>query len=911
MSTQLSPQDYYHFLRTQGCNFFAGVPDSLLKDFCACVKDRSSPENFRITANEGAAVGMAIGQYLVQSAGNDSDDKKKIPVVYLQNSGLGNTLNPLVSMADPLVYGIPMLLIIGWRGELGRNKEESGEQLRDEPQHRKQGRVTLSWLQASDIPYEILPCEKEAAEQATMRLIRLAKDEQRPVALVVRKDTFAGYTAAAPPSETTAKKILIPDLKREEAIGLILEKLPRGPVVSTTGMISRELFEQREKRKETHDKDFLVIGAMGHSAAIAQGLAMTLQKKNAHSPVYCFDGDGSVLMHMGSLAVGGLNDSPLHNFKHIVLNNGAHDSVGGQPTVALKLDMVAMAKSCGYRWAASCNNFTQLERLLPRLSRTEGPALLEVRVRKGARRNLGRPTLNPRQIKAQHQKYLAGLQGFFPQKSSADSEDNPEHPETLAGEESIREKRLLVDMSATILHHGHIRLLKKAREAGNKRGAIVVVGLTGDEAVLRTKGYLPELNFDERKEILLACHYVDKVEETPWTITEEILDRLGVDYLFHGEDNSNSVSKDRLITVPRTQGVSSSDLRQRSVGVVQSHINRRKIMLTPGPGSVSLENAFAVQPLFGRGDTDFEAIEERVSSRLQRLTGLPCMARLQGSASLALEIAARSFVFGRVLIVNTGYYCERLIGYCQTLEQLGRVSRIDIIEVDAFLEQEPEQLAVADSYDWLVSVYSETSSALLNDVPKLARLKQQIGAKLFLDATASIGLEEQHHLADLIAFSSCKGLAAMTGAAFICYQDDLEEQPESSFYLNVRTHLEKKMTGPYHQMAALDRLLPMQDEIRARVHRSKKAFMAKFITRVVLPAERQPLIGTRIQGLLEPSGESALYDVALPIAGTEPEIVFYQPRSIEPGYSVVCHFGELHLSSDQLSGIPRFLQLSS
>ena len=471
-----------------------------------------------------------------------------------------------------------------------------------------------------------------------------------------------------------------------------------------------------------------------------------------------------------------------------------------------------------------------------------------------------------------------------------------------------KRKRLLVDMSVTLLHHGHIRLLKRARQAADERGAIVVVGLTSDEEVLRAKGYNPELRFAERREILLACRYVDEVVETPWLLTEEILARLGADYLFHGEDNSNPVQKEHLIVVPRTKEISSTQLHIRSAEVLHNQINRRKVMLTPGPGAIPFENAFAVQPLFGRGDADFTEIEERVFYQLRRESGLPCIARLQGSASLALEVAVRSFVNNRVLVVNTGYYCERLIGYCQTLVQMGRVSCVDVIDAEEFLASEIEQLPCEARYDWLISVYTETSNALLNDVPKLAALKKQIGARLFLDATASIGLETQHDLADVIAFSSCKGLGAMTGGAFICYQDDLQEQPEPSFYLNIRTHLEKKMTGPYHPMAALDRLLPMQDEIRARVRRSKEAFAARFSEQLILPPERQPLIVTRIRGKLK-SVEPATS--ALPYSQQAPEVIFYEPRTAAPGESVVCHLGELHRSANLPSEIPMRLELDN
>ncbi|MEM9424603.1 MAG: adenylyltransferase/cytidyltransferase family protein, partial [Spirochaetota bacterium] len=173
-------------------------------------------------------------------------------------------------------------------------------------------------------------------------------------------------------------------------------------------------------------------------------------------------------------------------------------------------------------------------------------------------------------------------------------------------------KRLIVDMSATLIHQGHIRLLQRARKAADERDAIVVVALTSDAELLKVKGYLPELNFAERKEILLSCRYVDEVAPTPWLLDEEVFRAMRGDYLFHGADNNNPIPAEKLIIVPRTPGVSSSELRLRSAQIIQSQINEHKIMLTPGPGSIPLENAFAVQPLFGRGDDDFTELEERV-----------------------------------------------------------------------------------------------------------------------------------------------------------------------------------------------------------------------------------------------------------------------------------------------------------
>lgn len=415
-SPQISPWAYCRFLVQHGCDFFVGVPDSLLKSFCACAQsvlaEEGLGENFWIAANEGAAVGMAIGWQLAHNR-----NRSAVPLVYLQNSGLGNTLNPLSSMADPLVYSIPMLLLIGWRGELGQGAQEEGEQLADEPQHRHQGRITLPQLVASGIPYRILPMEETTAQKVSLELLQQAQAEQRPVALVVRKNTFASSSSdkKEPDAQPDAQLRREPKrMKREEAIGLVLDRLQEGPIVSTTGMISRELFAQRELRDESHERDFLVVGAMGHALSIAQGLALKLKTQNAQNPVYCLDGDGALLMHMGSLAVvgagsGNLRQGLLGRFKHILLNNGAHDSVGGQPTVALQMNITALAKACGYRWAATCHSRAELGELLEQLNRAEGPALLEIRVQKGARKDLGRPTLSSAEIKTGYLAYLERL----------------------------------------------------------------------------------------------------------------------------------------------------------------------------------------------------------------------------------------------------------------------------------------------------------------------------------------------------------------------------------------------------------------------------------------------------------------------------------------------------------------------
>ena len=352
---------FYDCLGKNGINFFAGVPDSLLKDFCAYVADNAPLKNNIITANEGNAVALAAGHYL--AAG-------KPGMVYMQNSGQGNAVNPLTSLADPEVYSIPLLLLIGWRGKPGEP---------DEPQHRKQGRITIDMLKTLEIPYEVISASSNIFASIE-RAIEQLRNRNAPYALVVEKDTFEPYTL-----QNNSKTLH--SLSREEAIHRAIDSLDEEDmVVSTSGMISRELFEYREQLHQGHDKDFITVGSMGHASQIALGIAIANQKKQ----VYCFDGDGAVIMHMGSLAI--IGSQKLKNFKHIVFNNGAHDSVGGQPTVGHAIDIPAIAKACGYLEAWSVEHVEDLEESMQKLKNVQGPALLEINVRKGHRKELGRPT---------------------------------------------------------------------------------------------------------------------------------------------------------------------------------------------------------------------------------------------------------------------------------------------------------------------------------------------------------------------------------------------------------------------------------------------------------------------------------------------------------------------------------------
>ena len=367
---------FYDELAKNSISFFSGVPDSLLKDFCAYITDHVPPRNHVIAANEGGAISLAAGYHLATG---------KIPLVYMQNSGQGNAINPLVSLADPEVYGIPILLLIGWRGEPG---------VHDEPQHVKQGKVTMTLLDALGIPYEILGKDSQSAGSQIEKAIASMRKRQAPHAIIVKKGTFEEYKL---------QKIVKTDfnLTREEALKAIIDHLEEHDiVVSTTGMTSRELFEYREALKQEHSHDFLTVGSMGHSSQIALGIA--LQKPNRQ--VYCFDGDGAVIMHMGSLAIIGQH-SP-RNYRHIIFNNGAHDSVGGQPTAAFGIDLLAIAKANRYKAVMRAQTKNEIEACMRELRASDGPTLLEIKVNKGVRKELGRPTTTPLENKKSFMEFL-------------------------------------------------------------------------------------------------------------------------------------------------------------------------------------------------------------------------------------------------------------------------------------------------------------------------------------------------------------------------------------------------------------------------------------------------------------------------------------------------------------------------
>ena len=376
----ISPEFFFNVCKDKGVDFFSGVPDSLLKNICSYITDNTPSENHIIAANEGNALAIGVGYHL--STG-------KVPLIYMQNSGLGNVINPLLSLADQEVYSVPLLMMIGWRGEPG---------VKDEPQHKKQGRVTVALLEAMEIPYKVLTADSniEEAKVALKAMLSIAKKENKPCALLIKKGLFEDY-------KFQSDMLYERPLYREQAIEIIVNNLNEPDiVVSTTGVASRELFEYREKLKSGHERDFLTVGGMGHVSQIALGIA--LQKKNRQ--VYCLDGDGSLIMHMGTLAINASMNC--RNFKHIVFNNSAHDSVGGQPTVGDRIDIASIASNVGYQWVKMVSEESEIRLALNEMADVDTPALLEIQVKKGFRKDLGRPTTTPIQNKEIFMKFVAG-----------------------------------------------------------------------------------------------------------------------------------------------------------------------------------------------------------------------------------------------------------------------------------------------------------------------------------------------------------------------------------------------------------------------------------------------------------------------------------------------------------------------
>lgn len=361
-----------------GADFFTGVPDSQLRALCdyLIATYGEDPKHHIIAANEGNAAAIAAGYHLATD---------RVPVVYLQNSGEGNMINPIASLLNDKVYGIPCILIVGWRGEPG---------VHDEPQHIFQGEVTMKLLEDMGITAFVI--DRETTEDqvaAQMNVFRPLLSHGRQAAFVIRKGALE--------FEGKVKYENRYIMTREETIRHIVAVAGNDPIISTTGKASRELFELRETRREDHSRDFLTVGSMGHASSIALGIAAQRPDKR----IWVIDGDGAAIMHLGAMAVIGAH-SP-ENLVHVVINNAAHESVGGMPTAAGKVDLVQIARGCGYSQAVSVDNINQLDEILQKAKAANKLSFIEVKCAIGARANLGRPTTTPEENKLVFMKHIA------------------------------------------------------------------------------------------------------------------------------------------------------------------------------------------------------------------------------------------------------------------------------------------------------------------------------------------------------------------------------------------------------------------------------------------------------------------------------------------------------------------------
>jgi len=363
----IDPSSFFESITNKGISFFTGVPDSLLKNFCYFISDNVSSENHIICANEGNAVALACGHYI--ATGNPA-------FVYMQNSGFGNSINPITSLADKEVYAIPMILLVGWRGDPG---------IPDEPQHIKKGRISEELINVLELPNYILGPQSDYKKIISESYERAVK-EKCPVVILVKKATFKEYT-----SNFSDKNLIQSELSREDAIEIIVkESYEEDIFVSTTGVASRELFEIRERLHTGHKNDFLTVGGMGHASSIALGIALSNKKQR----VLCLDGDGSALMHMGSIAIIGSQNRK--NLIYILLNNSSHDSVGGQPTIGAKINFLDIAKGCGFTHIQAVSSQESLKKALNEIKYLDRHSIfLEIKIKKGFRKDLGRPTQTP------------------------------------------------------------------------------------------------------------------------------------------------------------------------------------------------------------------------------------------------------------------------------------------------------------------------------------------------------------------------------------------------------------------------------------------------------------------------------------------------------------------------------------
>ena len=365
------------FISALDCEFFTGVPDSQLKALCNYLMNiyGIDEKHHIIAANEGNCTALAAGYHLATG---------KVPVIYMQNSGEGNIINPVASLLNDKVYAIPAIFVIGWRGQPG---------IHDEPQHTYQGEITCKLLDLMDIENFIIENETTFDEiKNVMEKYNFLLKSGKQVAFIIKKGAL-----------TYDKKIEYKNnnkMLREKIIKHIVNFTGEDPIISTTGKTSRELFEIRETNNQNHKYDFLTVGSMGHTSSIALGIA--INKPN--EKIWCIDGDGSLLMHLGAMAVIGNVNPP--NLVHIVINNEAHETVGGMPTVANTINLVEMGKACGYKYVSTVDNFKDLDLEIKKVKDNNYLSFIEIKSSIGARDNLGRPTSTAIENKKKFMKFL-------------------------------------------------------------------------------------------------------------------------------------------------------------------------------------------------------------------------------------------------------------------------------------------------------------------------------------------------------------------------------------------------------------------------------------------------------------------------------------------------------------------------
>ncbi len=368
----IDQKKFHDCLQMAGVEFITGVPDSLLNDFCLYVEAELPREQHVITANEGNAIALAAGNYLATG---------RVPLVYMQNSGIGNCLNPLLSLTNKEVYGIPMVLLIGWRGD---------PDSRDHAQHDKQGQVMPALLELMNIPCKVIDKDEEKTFEVVEWAVKTAREQSSPTAILVKKGVLEkGHKRAFVPEDS------VYGMTREDAIACVLKCTPENALfVATTGRATRELHALRDQNSAGHERDFLNLGSMGHALSIANGIALGAKNRL----VVCLDGDAAVIMHLGSLTTAGIVGST--NLLHVVLNNGVHESVGGQPSAGFNADLTAIAENAGYKTVGrAVETEEDLTAAVLELLALDGPSFVEARIRKGIRADMPALKIIPSDLK--------------------------------------------------------------------------------------------------------------------------------------------------------------------------------------------------------------------------------------------------------------------------------------------------------------------------------------------------------------------------------------------------------------------------------------------------------------------------------------------------------------------------------